>query len=137
MEQKITALMSTLVRTVQADDTVETVSEELRRDALSFVPVVERKSDALLGIITVADLLAFDAAHRDPRAVRAWEICSYQPVEVGPDASVAEVARLMVERQTHHVVVVDDKVVKGVVSSLDFVKQFVPGGAGTIAQTGP
>jgi CBS domain-containing protein len=126
MEQKITSLMSTLVRTVQADDTVETVGAELRRDALSFVPVVERKSDALLGIITAADLLAFDAAHRDPAAVRAWEICSYNPVEVGPDATVAEVATLMVERQIHHVIVVEGKTVKGVVSSLDFVKQFVP-----------
>jgi CBS domain-containing protein len=127
MEQKIASLMSTLVTTVQADDTVETVSEQLRRDGLSFVPVVERKGDALLGIITAADLLEFQAARRDPAAVQAWEICSYKPVEVEPDATVAEVARLMVERQVHHVVVVDNKTVRGVVSSLDFVKQFVPG----------
>jgi CBS domain-containing protein len=126
MDQKITSLMSTLVRSVQADDTVEAVGEELRRDGLSFVPVVERKGDALLGIITAADLLQFQAARRDPAAVHAWEICSYKPVEVGPDATVAEVAKLMVEQQIHHVVVVDNKTLKGVVSSLDFVKQFVP-----------
>jgi CBS domain-containing protein len=140
MEQKIASLMSTLVTTVQADDTVETVSEELRRDGLSFVPVVG-KGDALLGIITAADLLQFDAARRDPAAVHAWEICSYKPVEVEPDASVAEVARLMVERQVHHVVVVEDKTVKGVVSSLDFVKQFVPqappAGQGEMEDAGP
>lgn len=126
MDQKITSLMSTLVKSVQADDTVEAVSEELRRDGLSFVPVVERKGDALLGIITAADLLQFQAARRDPAAVHAWEICSYKPVEVTPDASVAEVAKLMVDQQIDHVVVVDNKTVKGVVSSLDFVRQFVP-----------
>jgi CBS domain-containing protein len=126
MDQKITSLMTTLVKSVQADDTVEAVSEELRRDGLSFVPVVERKGDALLGIITAADLLQFQAARRDPAAVHAWEICSYKPVEVPPDASVAEVAKLMVDQRIDHVVVVDNKTVKGVVSSLDFVKQFVP-----------
>jgi CBS domain-containing protein len=139
MDHKIASLMSTLVTTVQADDTVEAVSEQLRRDGLSFVPVVG-KGDALLGIITAADLLQFQAARRDPAAVHAWEICSYKPVEVGPDATVAEVARLMVERQVHHVVVVDNKTVTGVVSSLDFVKQFVPpapADKGEIEDAGP
>jgi CBS domain-containing protein len=32
----------------------------------------------------------------------------------------------MVDQRIDHVVVVDNKTVKGVVSSLDFVKQFVP-----------
>jgi CBS domain-containing protein len=139
MDHKIASLMSTLVTTVQADDTVEAVSEQLRRDGLSFVPVVGN-GDALLGIITAADLLQFQAARRDPAAVHAWEICSYKPVEVGPDATVAEVARLMVERQVHHVVVVDNKTVTGVVSSLDFVKQFVPpapADKGEIEDAGP
>lgn len=126
MDQPVSSLMTAPAMTVSADDTVEAVGETLRRHGLSFVPVVESPNGAPIGIISAADLLQFQAARRDPQAVRAWEICSYTPVEVGPDAPVGEVARLMVERQIHHVVVMENKTIQGVVSALDFVKQFIP-----------
>jgi CBS domain-containing protein len=125
MEQPVSTIMSDEVTTVQADDTVEAVATELRRHALSFVPVVEGPGGALLGIISIGDILQFEAAKRDPASVRAWEICTYKPVEVGPDTPLDEVARRMIERQIHHVIVTEDKTIKGVVSALDFVRQFV------------
>ena len=64
-----------------------------------------------------------------PPRLRAWEICSYKPVEVGPGASVSDVARLMVARGIHHVVVTENKAIIGIVSALDFVKQFIEEGA--------
>jgi len=39
--------------------------------------------------------------------------------------SAAWTARLMLERNVHHVVVTEKDVVKGVVSSLNFVRSFV------------
>ena len=125
-DKPVSALMTTPVTTVRADDTIEQVSEKLRSDGLSFVPVVESRDGPPLGIITATDLLQFQAAKRDPKSVQAWQICSYHPIEVAPDMPVGEVARLMVERRIHHVVVMENKVMKGVVSSLDFVKQFIP-----------
>ena len=118
--------MTTPVSTVRADDTIEQVSEKLRSEGLSFAPVVESPNGLPLGIITAADLLQFQAARRDPKSVQAWQICSYRPIEVTPDTPVGHVARLMVERHIHHIVVMENKEMKGVVSSLDFVKQFVP-----------
>jgi CBS domain-containing protein len=128
MNQNVASLMSPLVTSVQADDTVATVSEQLRRHDLSFVPVVDPQRGTLIGIISAGDLLQFQAARRDPDEVQAWEICSYKPVEVSPDAAIADVARMMVERQIHHVIVMEDKSIKGIVSSLDFVKKFIPPG---------
>lgn len=125
MEQTVSSLMSSPVRTVGADDTVESVSEQLTENGLSFVPVIDTPDGALLGIIRADDIVQFKAAKRDPLAVRAWEICSYKPLEVTADASLSEVARLMVERQEHHVVVMEKDTVAGVVSSLDFVKEFI------------
>lgn len=125
MEQTVSSLMSSPVRTVRADDTVEAVSEQLSENGLSFVPVLDTPDGALLGIISANDIVQFKSAKRDPVAVRAWEICSYKPLEVNADASLSEVARLMVERQEHHVVVMDKDTVAGVVSSLDFVKEFI------------
>lgn len=128
MEQTVASLMSSPVRAVQADETIESVSEQLSDSGLSFVPVVDAPGGALLGIISAADIIRFKAARRDPAAVRAWEICSYRPVQVNADASLSEVARLMIERQEHHVVVMDQDSVAGVVSSLDFVRQFIKPG---------
>lgn len=125
MEQTVLSLMSSPVQTVRADDTVESVSVQLSENGLSFVPVVDTPDGALLGIISADDIVQFKSAKRDPVAVRAWEICSYKPLEVNADTPLSDVARLMVERQAHHVVVMDKDTVAGVVSSLDFVKEFI------------
>jgi CBS domain-containing protein len=55
-------------------------------------------------------------------SLHAWQLCTYKPVTVQGDASIQEVARLMVERQIHHVVVVEQGRVAGVVSSLDLLR---------------
>lgn len=125
MEQTVASLISSPVRTVRADDTIDAVSDELRQSGLSFVPVVASPGEALLGIISAQDILQFKSARRDPGTVRAWEICSYKPVEVDVNATLGEVARLMVERQEHHVIVMNKDAVAGVVSSLDFVNAFI------------
>lgn len=125
MEQTVSSLMSTPVITVRADDTVDSVGEQLSVNGLSFVPVIDSPKGALLGIISASDIIQFKSAKRDPFGVRAWEICSYKPLEVNADTPVSELARLMVERQEHHVVVMDNDRVVGVVSSFDFVKAFI------------
>jgi CBS domain-containing protein len=124
MDKPVSSLMTTPVRTVSASDTIEAVEEEMTRHDLSFVPVVEGSGGAVLGVISASDLLQFQRAGRDPKSVQAWEICTYKPIEVSPDTAIAEAARQMVARKIHHVIVMQDQEVVGVVSSLDFVRQF-------------
>jgi CBS domain-containing protein len=57
--------------------------------------------------------------------VLAWQICAYNPIAVEPDALAVDVARLMLQHQVHHVVVMKDRELVGIVSSLDFVRLFV------------
>lgn len=128
MSMPIASMMQNQAMTVDMDATLEQVGEVLRMHNLSAVPVVERKG-VVVGIISARDLAHFLHEKRDAGAVRAWEICSYKPVEVAPDATVSDVARLMVARGIHHVVVTDNKAVIGIVSALDFVKQFIGEGA--------
>ena len=62
---------------------------------------------------------------KDPKAVKAWEICTYRPIEVTPDTPAIEVAELMLTHQVHHVVVMDNEALMGIVSALDFVRLFL------------
>lgn len=125
MDEPISAMMQKAATTVDMDDRVEHVEAVLRSHNVSAVPVVDGVTGMVMGIISARDLLRFHADKKDPAALRAWEICSYKPIEVGPDASVSEVARLMVTHGIHHVVVTENRQIVGIVSSHDFVRRFI------------
>lgn len=122
--QSIASLMRHEVHPVGADDTIASVEKKMLTRGLTWAPVVD-EGGATLGVISSLDLLRFHADGKDAARVCAWQICTYKPISVPLDASVAEVARLMVEAGIHHVVVQDGNALKGVVSSMDFVRTFM------------
>jgi len=124
MSRPISSLMQRKVRCANLDDTVEEVEKSLVDSRMTWMPVVESDGTAL-GVISAADLLRFHADHKDASTTHAWQLCTYRPIVVPSDAPIGEVARQMVDRGVHHVVVVDDERLSGVVSSLDFVRTFI------------
>ncbi|HEX7436544.1 MAG TPA: CBS domain-containing protein [Caldimonas sp.] len=124
MSAPISSLMERRVWAVDMDDTVAEVESLFARQGVSWAPVLESKR-TIVGVISASGLLQFHAQRQDPSAVRAWQLCSYKPITVSPDTPVSEVARLMIDRKIHHVVVTDNEGIAGVVSSLDFVRSFV------------
>ena len=116
--------MNREVTQVGPDDTLQAVEAKLVAKGLSWVPVVDA-SGVVMGVISSADLLRAHAEGKTAPKVSAWQLCTYKPVTVHPDATLAEVARLMTEGNIHHVVVAEGPNLKGVVSSLDFVRTFV------------
>lgn len=124
MSAPISSLMERRVWAVDMDDTVAEVESLFARQGVSWAPVLESKR-TIVGVISASGLLQFHAQGQDPSAVRAWQLCSYKPITVSPDTPVSEVARLMIDRKIHHVVVTDNEGIAGVVSSLDFVRTFV------------
>ncbi len=123
MSATIDSLMQTLVQTVDIDDSVAQIETFLATQRRSWVPVTNGEGQ-VIGVISASDLLKFHAEQRDPQAVRAWQLCTYRPIIVGPQAALADVAAEMVARHVHHVVVAEGPRVLGVVSSLDFVARF-------------
>jgi CBS domain-containing protein len=123
MSPTISSLMQRQVWSVGLDDSVQAVEAQMAAHGLSWLPVLEGNA-TVVGVISAADLLRFHADGKDPSQVRAWQLCSYKPIVVGPQTSAREVAQLMVERGIHHVVVSDASGLRGVVSSLDFVRTF-------------
>ncbi len=124
MNQPASSIMQRTVTSVSMDASVADVENVLKSHRISAVPVFE-SAGVPLGIITTSDLMKFQATGRSPGDTKAWEICSYRPITVKPEMSIREVAELMLEHKIHHVVVMDDASVAGVISALDFVKLFV------------
>ncbi|OOG42981.1 HPP family protein [Polaromonas sp. A23] len=123
MNLTIASLMHREVYTAAPDDTLQSVEAKLVSNGLSWVPVVDGGN--VLGVISSTDLLRHHAGGMLTPKVSAWQLCTYKPVTVRPDATLREVARLMIESNIHHVVVMDGNDIKGVVSALDFVQTFV------------
>ncbi len=120
MTVTIDTLMHRGVQTVGIDDSVATVESFLNEQGLTWAPVVDA-GGVVIGVISASDLLLFHAQQRQAANVPAWQLCSYKPVVVGPQTSLAAVAQEMVQRHVHHVVVADTEHVLGAVSAMDFV----------------
>jgi CBS domain-containing protein len=116
--------MAKTVWTVALEDTAEKVENLLNRRSLSAVPVVD-ENGGVFGIISSGDMLHLHAAKKNPKAIRAWELCTYKPIAVRPETSIGEVAKLMIKNKIHHVPVTENGKLCGMVSALDFVEQFV------------
>lgn len=121
IEEPISALMSAPVWSVGMDDTVAAIEALMTGKDLSWVPVVG-PDGAAVGVVTRSDLLQFHQRGQDAAAVAAWLVCSYKPIAVDTAASIAQVARLMLDRKAHHAVVTQRGGMVGVISALDFVR---------------
>lgn len=126
MSRPIASMMTEQAAAVDMDATIEQVEEALRTSDLPAVAVIDRAHHAVVGLISARDVVRFHHDKKNAAGVHAWEVCSYKPLEVTPDTPVEEVARLMVARGVHYAVVVsEDQEIRGMVSALDFVRQFI------------
>jgi CBS domain-containing protein len=124
MRKQITSLMGENVITVKLNDTVETVEKILDSHQLSCVPVINTQGECF-GVISAPDLVHFHNARKNPIAERAWEMCTHKIIEVSSDISVREAAELMVKNNIHHLVVIEEGSIKGIISSIDILKGYV------------
>lgn len=127
MKRTVSSMMARDVCVVGMDDTLASVEQRLTEKHLSWAPVLE-DGGSILGVISAADLLRFHSGGGDAQAVRAWQMCTFKPIAVAATADLRDVARTMVERSIHHVVVTEGGAVIGVLSSLDFVREFAADG---------
>jgi CBS domain-containing protein len=61
-------------------------------------------------------------------------MCTHKTIEVSPGISVKQAAELMVKNNIHHLVVVEDGSIKGIVSSIDILRGAVLSETGSQSQ---
>lgn len=124
MAKAVSSIMQRVISPVRMDDTIDAVEDMMKTHKVSSAPVYG-EGGGILGIITTTDLVRIHVTGKDSHDVKAWEICTYKPLQVAPDTPVAKVAELMLEHKVHHVLVMEYGSVEGIVSALDFVRLYL------------
>jgi CBS domain-containing protein len=122
-------LMSVDPVVIDADAPVSKAELLLKSYRISGLPVVA--DGALVGVISQTDLLnarSSELIGSNWSRVRVRHLMSRPPVTVHMNTGVERAARLMLEQHIHRVVVVDeDDVPIGVVTSTDLLRVLLPG----------
>ncbi|HTJ33733.1 MAG TPA: CBS domain-containing protein [Dactylosporangium sp.] len=116
-------IMSTPAHTVRADAPVGDAVALLERYAITGVPVVD-DAGTLVGLISERDVLRQAASGRAPQ--RVGDVMAGLPVSAWPEADLADLAAVMVQRDAHTVPVVTEEHVIGVVSRCDVLRTLLP-----------
>lgn len=111
--------MKSPVSTCVLQSDVGKVRDLMRQKGFSAVPIVEIKSEQILirGIVTNTDLMgAFDDN------VPIEQIMTNGVYVIDPEATAQEAAKLMLHHKIHHLLVIEETRIVGMLSSMDFVR---------------
>lgn len=124
MNNSIITIMEKNIVIADLEDTAESIIEILDSHKLSCVPIVDSSGNCF-GVISATDFIHFYHEHINPKAVRAWEICTHKIIEVSPDISMVEASELMIRNKIHHLVVIEAGKIIGIISSIDLLREYM------------
>lgn len=82
--------------------------------------LVTNDRDQLMGIFTGRDAVRILARGRDPASTHLKDVMTHNPATVPPKAKAIDALRLMRDGGFRHVPIVEDGIIRGIVSRHDF-----------------
>lgn len=140
MSVTVRDVMTTRVIAVRKDASFKEMAAMLRKSRISAFPVID-DAGRVIGVVSEADLLVKEAVQADGvsvlAALRHWreddkeagitagDLMTSPAVTIGPDAPVAEAARLMYDRRVKRLpVVTRSGLLMGIISRVDVLSVF-------------
>src|SRR5438105_15908288 len=113
-------VMTKEVLSVEPSDTIGEAAEKMTSHGVGAVVVSD--FGRMIGIFTERDLMRAVAGrvHSSEARVREW--MTADPITLGPDASPADAAKIMLENGFRHVPIVEDDRAVGIVSIRDVAR---------------
>lgn len=140
MTATVREVMTRRVVSVREDASFKEMAEMLRRTRISAFPVID-SADRVVGVVSEADLLVKEAVQATgtsiiaalrhvreedkAKGVTAADLMTRPAITIGPDAAVAEAARIMYDRRIKRLPVVDAAGrLLGIISRVDVLAVF-------------
>jgi signal-transduction protein with cAMP-binding, CBS, and nucleotidyltransferase domain len=115
--------MTKHIATVDVSASALESSRIMMASGLAYVIALEKTKP--IGIVTHGDLvLKVMASERNPSKVKVSEVMSSPLVTIGPDATVQEAVDIMAKRRIRRLPVIQDNILEGVFTALNFVRHF-------------
>ncbi len=123
MRIQVKDFMSSPVITAVGDRKVKEIRDLMKRKGIHAIPIIKYSKKlpqaeiTIRGIVTVTDL-----SEKVSDKLSVKEIMTPNVHILHKDTSVQSAAKMMLKHRVHHIVVMDDGEIVGMISSLDFVK---------------
>jgi len=128
----VSDIMISSVLTVKTSDSIHQARMIMKDKAIRHLPVVDSETGDYVGLLTQRSLLnhAFNIVEKfgmsglDKRELRTEvkEIMTTDGITVEPDAGLITIGELFIIKKVSCLPVVEEKQLKGIVTSVDFVK---------------
>lgn len=116
MPERLSEVMTRDLVTVPPTASLEEAARLMRDNDIGDVLVVD-DNGSLFGIVTDRDIVVEAVAEgTHPSSTSVDQVCTHDPVSLGPDDAVAEAAKLMSDHAIRRLPVVDNGSLVGIVS---------------------
>lgn len=128
---KVRDVMTHRPTSIASDAMVVEAARRMLSDDVGSLPVVNE--DKLVGMVTDRDLvLHVMAKDLDPNKVPVSDVCSENPVTIGPDENLDEALQRMANDQIRRLPVVDDGRLVGILAQADVARTAHPESTGRL-----
>jgi CBS domain-containing protein len=121
---KVRDIIATPVATLTLDSDVGRARDLMTLKKISSIPIVNLEDDVIEveGIVSFQDLVG---VYDD--SVKLVQVMSRNIYAVTPETTLQKAAEVMMEKRIHHLIVMEQDQLVGIISALDFVKLVAEG----------
>ena len=121
---KVRDIIATLVATLTLNSDVGRARDLMTLKKISSIPIVNVDDDVIEveGIVSFQDLVG---VYDD--SVKLVQVMSRNIFAVTPETNLQKAAEIMMEKRIHHLIVMEQEQLVGIISALDFVKLVAEG----------